>query len=112
MKRITRAFILSVFLLWIGAACTKEKYSNIYATITGTVLDIDTHEPVDSALITLIPGNINLHTKNNGTFQFNNIEAQRYTIQVYKKGYLTDRKPVYAKANDTVNVCLEIQKEQ
>lgn len=112
MKKIISTLALAALLLCVATSCNKEKYDNLTATITGTVIDMDSGEPIGNAQMTLSPGGLNSYTGNDGFFQFNDVEAQQYTLQAQKSGYQANRKTINAKAGETVNVSMTLQKEQ
>lgn len=109
MKKILLLLAVATFF----AACSPVEYDT-FSTITGTVIDMDSGEPVGNVMITMTPGNYNIHTGSDGFFQFDNVEvlSEKYTLTTQKTGYTVDRKSIVAIAGETVNVYLNIKKLQ
>ena len=94
----------------LATSCKKESY-NTFATISGTVVEMGNGEPIGNALLTLMPGNLNTYTGSDGTFQFNDVEAQQYTLTAQKTGYNANRKTINAEAGQTLTVSLTMEKQ-
>lgn len=109
MKKILSALVLCFALLMLGSACTKTQY-DLFGNVSGTVIDVDDGEPIGGATVTLSPGGLNTYTGSDGNFDFNDIDAQKYTVTVQKTGYEANRKSVEALAGETVNVSLTMKK--
>ena len=92
-------------------ACKPVEYDT-FSTITGTVLDYDNGEPISNALITMTPGGLNTYTGIDGQFQFDEVEADNYTVRAQKTGYGANSKYVNAEAGQTVNVSLTLKKNE
>lgn len=110
MKKALRILALVGFIMLTATSCKKENYENITATVAGTVLDFDTGEPIGNATITMTPGGLNTYTGSDGTFQFNEVEAQQYTLTAQKTGYKADRKTINPNAGETLNVSIAMRK--
>lgn len=112
MKTTIRSFTLIVLLLnSILTSCTREYYDNINVTITGTVVDHDTEEALSGVALTLLPGGRNTYTGSDGVFQFNEIEAQQYSVQVRKTGYKDDRSSINPSPGETIVLHFTMTKE-
>ena len=109
MKKIMAA--LAVVAALAPTSCSKEKY-DIYSTIAGTVVDVDTREPIGGATVTVSPGGLNTYTGDDGQFEFKDVEAQQYTVTVQKTGYTANRKSVNAPAGETARVSLTMQSNE
>ena len=81
-----------------------------FCTISGTVIDLDTGDPIQQATVTISPSGMNTYTGYDGTFEFLDLDARQYTVTVQKTGYITNRKTVTTIAGGTVNVSLTMQK--
>ncbi|MBO2525994.1 MAG: hypothetical protein CW341_09905 [Bacteroidetes bacterium] len=77
--------------------------------MSGTVIDVDSGEPISQATITLSPSSKNTYTGLDGQFEFLDLESQQYTVTVQKNGYETNRKIVNVVAGETVQVSLVMQ---
>lgn len=91
-------------------SCTEYNY-DIYATITGKVLDADTMQPVENVNVYLTPTSNNYMTLSDGCFEFAELDAAQYTITVQKSGYSTNRKSVNAIAVETTDVTITMEKQ-
>ena len=110
--KIGKFIIAIAALLTLCVSCSKENEYDIYATITGKVLDYENAEPLENATVTLTPSSNNYTTTSDGTFKFTNLEAVRYTITVQKSGYATDRVSVNALAGETVEQIIKLRKAE
>ena len=112
MKKTICLFVLSALIVCAAvSSCTKESYDSINTTITGTVLDNESGDALGGVQITLLPGGRNTYSGSDGFFQFNDIEAQQYTIQAQKTGYRTERKTIHPNAGETCVVSINMWKE-
>ena len=85
MKK-TICFLFSIALLCgIYQACTPNVV--LPGGIYGTVLDKESGEPIRNAEITLNPGGKTTVVGSNGTYEFVNLEAGMYTVNVQADGY-------------------------
>lgn len=110
MKKLLSIFAVAAVIMLLATSCKKESY-NTFATISGTVVEMGNGEPIGNALLTLMPGNINTYTGSDGTFQFNDVEAQQYTLTAQKTGYNANRKTINAEAGQTLTVSLTMEKQ-
>ncbi len=110
MKKLLSIFAVAAVIMLLATSCKKESY-NTFATISGTVVEMGNGEPIGNALLTLMPGNLNTYTGSDGTFQFNDVEAQQYTLTAQKTGYNANRKTINAEAGQTLTVSLTMEKQ-
>ena len=110
MKKLLSIFAVAAVIMLLATSCKKESY-NTFATISGTVVEMGNGEPIGNALLTLMPGNLNTYTGSDGTFQFNDVEAQQYTLTAQKTGYNANRKTINAEAGQTLTVSLPMEKQ-
>ena len=91
--------------------CEPVTYE-VFATVSGTVVDATTMEPIEGVSVLLSPSGKNAVTKADGRFEFAEVDAMQYTITVQKSGYSTNRKLVNAIAGETtdVTITMEIRK--
>lgn len=109
VRRIT--FICLMAMFGVITSCTPETYDT-YCTISGTVIDLDTGEPIQQATVTLSPSGLNTYTGYDGNFEFLDLDAKQYTVTVQKTGYSANRKTVTTIPGNVVNVSLTMQKNQ
>ncbi|MBQ6097315.1 MAG: carboxypeptidase-like regulatory domain-containing protein [Bacteroidales bacterium] len=105
--------LLSVLLCLAFAgltSCTHTEY-DLFGNISGTVIDVDTGEPVQQATVTLSPTSKNTYTGLDGQFEFHELESQQYTVTVQKTGYQANRKLVNVNPSETTNVALVMKKQ-
>lgn len=105
MKRILIIFALATLFV----ACSPVEYDTT-ATITGTIVENESGDPIGQVTVTLKPGGNNTYTGSDGHFEFNNIEAQHYEIWVQKTGYKTDKKSIETRGGETVSVTIKMEK--
>ena len=82
-KLILISLLLMSASIWMG--CNKEKQ---YGTITGTVTDAVTGEPINNANVKLNPRGKTTLTGNDGSFQFNDMFEGYYSLSISKIGYI------------------------
>ncbi len=70
-------------------ACEEEQQPEVLlGGIYGVVSDVDTGGPIEGASITLTPGNQTTVTEYDGYFEFNNLEAGQYIMEVSASSYV------------------------
>lgn len=113
MKTIRKTILIltGILLLAFVSSCTEYDY-DIYATITGKVLDADTMQPIENVNVYITPTSNNYMTLSDGCFEFAELDAAQYTITVQKSGYSTNRKSVNALAGETTDVTITMSKQQ
>lgn len=110
-KRIGSLLLAIVALVCVTASCSDGYVDyNTFGNISGTVIDLDTGVPIQSALITLSPGGLNTYTGYDGSFDFLDLDAKQYTLTAQKPGYEVNRKTVTIIPGDVVNVSLVMKK--
>ena len=82
--------LLSSLLLW---SCVEDLVSYT-GNIIGKVTDARTGMPLGGATVTITPGGLSRTTGSNGIFEFRDLEAKQYEIQVQKDGYVTNNKTI------------------
>lgn len=108
MKKI---FIIAVICLpfFLGGCAKKVVDTNI--SIFGTVVDAADNAPIQGVLLTLMPSSKNRYTGSDGTYEFEDLDAQQYTITAQMGGYKTDRKTVNLTAGEREEVTFALKKE-
>lgn len=109
-KGIIRFSLLVIVAACLFTACKPESYDT-YGNIVGTVIDVDSGEPVQQVTVTLTPTGKNTYTGTDGMFDFPELEAQQYTVTVQKSDYEGNRKIVNVVAGETTNVSLTMKKK-
>lgn len=109
MKKMLYLAVFCLPLFFIGC---EKRIVDITGTLSGTVVEMTTGDVIAGALITLSPSGKNTYTGADGFFEFQDLDAQQYTVTVQANGYSTNRKTVtiVAGATEKVNITLEKQK--
>lgn len=110
--RLHYILIASLMLLLVTTSCSKKSSSNYSCTIAGTVIELDSGDPVQSATVTLSPSGKNTYTGYDGSFEFLDLNDTQYTITVQKTGYKSNRKTVTTEAGGTINVSITLEKKE
>lgn len=110
-KRIGLVLMACIMLLGFATSCDEVDY-DVFGSISGTVIDLDSGDPIPQATVTLSPSGMNTYTGNDGTFEFLDLDARQYTVTVQKTGYQTNRKTVTTISGGNVNISLTLKKKQ
>jgi len=78
-------YLLLAISLTVGGCKKKEEKTEV--SISGTVIDKSTGEPIPVVNIKISPGENSTVTGSDGFFQFDNIENGDYTLTASKEGY-------------------------
>ncbi|WP_163629088.1 carboxypeptidase regulatory-like domain-containing protein [Paludibacter sp. 221] len=101
MKNIFKLLLISLLIL--NAACTKNEV-NLYGDIRGFVTNTVTGEPIRNANVKLLPGGNTTNTGSDGSYEFKNLSAGQYTVQVMSTNYQSNTKGVTVYAGE-INQC-------
>mgnify|MGYP002625776731 CR=1 FL=1 len=90
------------------AACAKDEV-DLTGNIHGTVTDAKTGKPLSGAVVDITPDHRSRTTGDDGSFVFDELTANTYTVQAKKDGYKADtRTPrIEAGANITLDFALQ-----
>lgn len=80
-----------------------------YGDLTGKVVKKSNFEPMENVKITLSPTNNTTFTDAEGKFVFKKVEAQEYSVQASKDGFLDKFEGATVTKENVVNVVLEMQ---
>lgn len=105
-----KPLLLLIVLMALTTSCDPVIYDT-FCTISGTVIELDTGDPVRQATVTLSPSGKNTYTGDDGHFEFLDLDARQYTVTVQKTGYVTNRKTVTTVAGGVVDIQLTLQKK-
>ena len=92
MKKLLYTLPLLALLL-LTTTC-EEELPNTMGNIYGIVGDMETGDPIRGASVVLSPGNRSTVTGSDGHFEFLNLEAAQYKIQVSANGYVTNSRQI------------------
>ena len=104
--------MLAVICLPILFGSCAKKVVNTSSSIYGTVVDAATHDPIQGVLLTLMPSSRNCYTGSDGSYQFEDLNAQQYTITAQMSGYGPDRKSINLEAGERQEITFALHKEQ
>ena len=87
------------------SACSPIEY-NAFSSIAGTVINAEERIPISGASVVLRPSGKISSTDSVGNFQFGDLDAGQYTIQVRKDGFQTETRTVTTFANEIENIVI------
>ena len=87
MKKSVYLICTLYLLTGIWQACGSKEEVTTTGSIYGTVLDKETGEPIRNAEISLSPSGKTTVVGSNGAYEFVNLEAGMYTVNVQADGY-------------------------
>ena len=94
MKALYSTIILVICLALLVFSCKKKEVSN--ATISGTVINSLTSEPMSAVTVALSPNQQTTTTDQEGKFIIENLTPQTYTVQFRIDGFETGTKNIVA----------------
>jgi len=80
-----------------------------YGNLTGKVVKKDGFVPLENVKIILSPTNNTVFTDAEGSFKFEGVEVQEYSVQAAKEGYLDEFEGATVSKDVVVNVVLEME---
>lgn len=107
--KILMKTVVAVILLFIFAGCSNHDDYEIFAKIQGLVTDYQTGAPIANAIVTLSPTGLSKQTDAKGFYQFEELDAQQFTITVQKSGYQPNRKTITAISGETQQADLQLK---
>ena len=107
MKKLILCAVILVFFV----SCGSVTY-NSFAGISGQIVDVDTHDPIEGASVNLSPTGKSVFTGSDGYFEFQELDPEQYTVTVQKNGYTTNRKTVTTVAVEIENITVTLSKKE
>lgn len=107
MKRAA-LFLLAFAILFLSATSCDSYSYNIFGDISGIVTDAESGNPLQSAIVTLVPGSATVQTDADGKFVFTGLDSGQYTVSVQKTGYQPNRKTVSVISDETVEIVIPL----
>ncbi len=86
--------ILSTLILLILFSACETPQIDVYGDIYGIISDGKTYEPVKGASVILSPGNISTTTGSDGHYEFTDLEAGQYKVQVQANNYVSNTRQI------------------
>lgn len=108
----TLKYISSIIFFVFLSSCESEKLDiSYYGNINGTVLDAETYEPIQGALITTTPASISLLSDAQGNFSIPKIKEGEVAVNIKKKDYLSNTLTVAVYDKESTHVDFLIYKD-
>lgn len=104
---ISTGFFITLLLFFFASPLQADDAAS--GTITGTVIDRETEEPIPYAYVYLEGANKTQTSHSDGTFEFKNVSAGEYTITAQRIGYGTLSQTVEVPEEGTVEVEIRLQ---
>ena len=99
-----------LFILILMGSCSEDTISTpVTGSISGTVIDKETGDPLENAKITTNPGSSTVFTDSEGEFLLSNILVDDYSVQAELDTYNTGFESVTVLEGITSSVALEIE---
>jgi TonB-linked SusC/RagA family outer membrane protein len=92
-------------LLFAGAASAQE------GSIAGTVLDLNTNEPIPGAQVSIVGTQVGTLSGQEGRFLLQNVPAGRRVIRVERIGFTTYTREVTVQADETLTLSVQLESE-
>jgi iron complex outermembrane recepter protein len=109
ITQIMATIVISLFMLAIGTQ-ESEIYTESASAVSGTVVDANTGEGIQSASVTFEELGETTTTDEYGEFSFSDIEVGTYTVSVEANGYSTSSVDVVV-SEDGATVEVELEPE-
>ncbi len=109
MKTLKLTLIL--FIASLCASCSQVEYDS-FGSLTGQVIEVSTGDPLANVSVLLSPGGKNTFTGSDGSFEFQDLDPQQYTVMVQKEGYHTNRKTINVVVGETNTMMITMEKIQ
>lgn len=110
-----RPFLLLALLAAVALAAVGCKDAtlepDLTGTITGTVFDADTNEPLARAQITTSPPTSAPLTNENGTFRLEDVATGNYTVTASRPGYQSSSVTIAVTENQAAPASLFLEEE-
>ena len=104
MKKI---ILLCLTIILCCIACSKPEISTL-GSISGIVVDASSKNAISGVKVTLSPGGSSQLTGKDGTFSFEELESQEYTLSFTKDNYESETQKVMVRANISSNVQISL----
>lgn len=104
MKKI---ILLCLTIILCCIACSKPEISTL-GSISGIVVDALSKDAISGVKVTLTPGGSSQLTGKDGTFSFEELESQEYTLSFTKDNYESENQKVMVRANISSNVQISL----
>lgn len=109
MKKVIK-IVSILFITLFFSSCGEEETIGLveFGDLTGIVVEKDGFIPLENVKIILSPTNNTVFTDAKGNFIFEGVEAQEYSVQAIKDGYLDKYEGATVSAEVNVNIVFEM----
>jgi uncharacterized protein (TIGR02145 family) len=104
MKSLKNIWILIITVIGFSAYSCKTEEIILHGDLSGKVIDAETGQPINTAMITISQINDTTISASDGTYNINNLIPGNYDIQVSKPSYETDTKGISVASARTENI--------
>jgi len=113
MKNILNIFTISLLMLLLNS-CSEDLVSKVQTgTLKGTVIKKGTNQPLKNVKIYTAPSTETVFTKEDGSFQIENIPLGDYSVRAELSGYLTNLQGISLQNSaQTVSVVFEMSDDE
>ena len=109
--KIQKLILTSIAIAGAMLSCSEPEPVNIYGNIAGKITDESTGEAIDGVTVEISGINQTQKTGSNGSYSFEKIPADDYTVYVSKSGYVSDSKTVTVVASKTAQGDFSLNKD-
>ena len=106
MKKVLLLF--SSIAAFVLSGCNEYEV-DMFGSISGVVSDSEMNEPLSGVKVALSPGGVSQVTSNDGTFAFEGLSAQEYSLTFTRTGYASQTQKVAVKAGVTSSVQVTLE---
>ena len=111
MKQIYHLLVVCLSTLLLATACTEEA-EPLYGNIQGIVTENGTTTPLSGVQVNIVGLGTSTVTGSDGQFSFRDLDADSYSLQFMKDGYVTNTRSVTVLVGETANCDIQLTPEQ
>ena len=111
MKQIYHLLVVCLSTLLLATACTEEA-EPLYGNIQGIVTENGTTTPLSGVQVNIVGLGTSTVTGSDGQFSFRDLDADSYSLQFIKEGYVTNTRSVTVLVGETANCDIQLTPEQ
>lgn len=100
--------LFSSIAAFVLSGCNEYEV-DMFGSISGVVSDSEMNEPLSGVKVALSPGGVSQVTSNDGTFAFEGLSAQEYSLTFTRTGYASQTQKVAVKAGVTSSVQVTLE---
>lgn len=111
MKQLRHLLWVCLSAVLLMASCTEEERT-LYGNIQGIVTESGTTTPLNGVQVNIIGLGTSTVTGSDGQFSFRDLDADSYSLQFMKEGYVTNTRNVTVLVGETANCDIQLTPEQ